>query len=250
MVILAGIDLAWTSYRESGICIVEFRAGEFRNLELGARVVTPSGLAAALTDMSPDVVAAIDAPLVVTPRRDAERSLGTVFGAFKASAHSSNIELLRRTGRVAGPELGVALTEAGFSLDPGALEPEPVGRHAIEVYPHAAHVRLFGLHERIPYKRKKGRNVAFIRYQLRRYQDLLADLLDSTMPGLASQPEVEHVLDHEETGAKGAALKRLEDTLDAVTCLCVAFHAWRFGAAGLEIYGNAEDGHIAVPRVI
>ena len=249
MVLLAGIDLAWTRHHESGVCMVEMNGASVRVVELGTRIVTPDGLASHLAAFGEPIVAAVDAPLVVTPVRTAERDLGKVFGAFKASAHSANLGLLTSTGRMAGPKLADQLSAHGFSLDPTNIPPSPGGRHAVEVYPHAAHVRLFNLTERIPYKQKAHRPVSCRRKQFEVYQGFLAGLLGRNLPGLLENAYLRGRLAPEATLARGAALKRLEDELDAITCMYVAFHAWKHGSAGLEVFGNATDGHIAVPRI-
>ncbi len=247
MVLLAGLDLAWTATHETGVCLIEHDGFTTRLLRLDAVVLSPAEFAAMLGIHGP-VVAAIDAPLIVGPARTAERQLGTVYGRFKASAHSANRALLESTGRMAGPRLAGELLGLGFELDPRALPPGSPRRHALEVYPHAAHVALFGLRERIPYKRKRGRSVAFVRSQLCCYQQLLAGLVAETMPVLAAEPRLQAVLGPAATAAGGTALKRLEDQLDAVTCALVAFLAWRDGGDRLELFGDVTQGHIAVPR--
>jgi len=247
MVLLAGIDLAWTRRHESGVCVVEMNGAGVRVVELSARVVTPDGMAAELAGLGDAVFVAIDAPLIVTRGRRAEHELGKAFGAYKASAHSANLELLIKTERMAGPMLADELAASGFSLDPTNIPPSSGGRHAIEVYPHAAHVRLFDLKERIPYKQKAHRPVGCRREQFEVYQGLLAGLLRRDLPGVLESAYVRDRLAPAATLVGGAALKRLEDELDALTCMYVAFHAWKYGTAGLQIFGNATDGHIAVP---
>jgi predicted RNase H-like nuclease len=248
MVLLAGIDLAWTETHETGVCLVEMNGAGCHVVELSARVVTPGGLAAKLAGLGDVVFVAIDAPLIVTPERRAEHELGKAFGAYKASAHSANLELLIKTERMAGPMLADELAASGFSLDPTDILPSSAGWHAIEVYPHAAHVRLFDLTEHIPYKQKAHRPVGCRRKQFGVYQGLLAGLLGRDLPGLLESAELRGRLAPAATLARGAALKRLEDELDAITCMYVAFHAWRLGSAGLDVYGSVRDGYIAVPR--
>ena len=248
MVVFAGIDLAWTAQRESGVCVVDFENDRAALRSLEAPVVDAGRLAADLASLGDDVVVAVDAPLVVTPLRVAERELGHVFSRYHAGAHSSNLTLLETTGRMAGPHLGTALANSGFSLDPFALAEGSAGRHALEVYPHAAHVRLFDLEERIPYKRKSGRRVGFLREQMVAYQGFLTCLLERNLPDILRFPEMGARLAPAATLVRGAALKRLEDELDAITCMYVAFHAWRRGVDGLDVFGSAMDGHIAVPR--
>jgi predicted RNase H-like nuclease len=46
----------------------------------------------------------------------------------------------------------------------------------------------------------------------------------------------------------GRTLKDIEDRLDAAACAVAAFHAWKFGAAGLEVFGDVQNGYIAVPK--
>ncbi len=118
----------------------------------------------------------------------------------------------------------------------------------MEVYPHAAHIRLFNLRERIPYKTKKGRPVAFRREQLREYQNHLKGLLAKRWPEFLGLAEVGALLHPDSTEVRGKALKAVEDVLDAVTCAYVAFHAHRNGEKRMEIIGDYRTGAVAVPR--
>ena len=249
MTIYAGIDLSWTGRHESGICVVrDVGAAGAELIELGARVASTADLVELLTGFGEPVVAAVDAPLVVSAERDAERQIGRAFGAYKASAHSANVDLLRRQGRMAGPDLAEALVEAGFTLDPAPLLRGERRSTALEVYPHAAHVRLFNLTERIPYKVKKGRRVAFRREQFRTYQDHLRGLLERRWSTLVDLDEIRAVLDPGAVEVRGKALKRLEDTLDAVTCVYVALHAVTTGWNGTDVLGDFQTGAVVVPR--
>src|SRR5690242_422844 len=144
MAAFIGLDLAWTAHRESGVCVL---VGDGERVEvalLDARLDTPSGFAEFCASYGGDVVVAVDAPLIVTAARRAEAELGRVFGKYKASAYSANLEFLRRMGGMAGPELALELRACGFSVVPGGLAARP-GRVAVEVYPHAAHIRFFEL---------------------------------------------------------------------------------------------------------
>jgi predicted RNase H-like nuclease len=245
--IFAGIDLAWTSAKRSGICLLE---GDTSGLALSlvtSRKVTPPALAAWLASLGAPLVAGIDAPLLVGPERTAEREVGRVFGRYKAAAHSASATLLARERRDAGPTLGQDLRERRISLDPGALRPLGPGRFALEVYPHALHIAWFSLGERLRYKRKRGRRLPEIRVQLIEYQSLLTEeaarcrleLPRSGCTGSFVQPEA--------TRARGAALKDLEDQLDALTCALAAFRAWRDGLEPVEILGSFPAGYVAVP---
>lgn len=248
MVVFAGIDLSWTGRYDSGLCIVEETNERLEVIDIGARVVSTGELCALLTGYAGPVIAAIDAPLVVSPEREAERLIGRAFGKFKASAHSANAALLRRERRMAGPDLARALVERGFTLDPAPLLcDEPVST-AIEVYPHAAHVRLFGLKERIPYKAKSGRSVAYRRGQMQVYQSHLRRLFADEWPALLEMPAVAASIAPEATESKGKSLKKLEDLLDALTCTFIARHAYLHGAEGIEMFGDFRTGAVAAPR--
>lgn len=247
VVVFAGIDLSWTGRYDSGLCIVDETDGVLKVIDISARVVSTDELCALLSSNGP-VIAAIDAPLVVSPERDAERRIGQAFGKYKASAHSANAELLRRQGMMEGPHLAKALVHRGFTLDPAPLLDGDTASTALEVYPHAAHVRLFDLSERIPYKAKRGRRVGYRREQLQVLQSHLRNLLADRWPALLGVPEVTAALAPETTNAKGKALKQLEDTLDAVTCVYIARHAYLHGARGIEMFGDFQTGAVAVPR--
>ena len=246
MPVFIGLDLAWTPNHESGVCVVEGDDCAVRLIQLDCRVDTPSGFAR-LCDAGDNVVAAIDAPLVVHRERRAERELGVVFGRHKASAFSTNLPFLARMNGLAGPELAFRLAGRGFALEPSRLARQAAGRFAIEVFPHPAHVVLFGLAERIAYK--KGR-LAARRNGLRCYQQHLAALLEREMPGLLVAPEISCVLDAAGLGVPGRELKRIEDQLDAVTCVYIAYHCWKHGPGGFQVFGSGQHGTIVTPVLV
>jgi len=241
----AGIDLAWTRANDSGICIVRGEPGRLEFVCCDARPVETDELRDLLLALGRDVVATIDAPLLVGPDRTAEREVGRHFGRYKASAHSADAELLRTTGRDAGPRLAEALAAAGFSLDPLAVTRGAAGRFAFEVYPHALHVCWFELKERIRYKRKPRWKVAGCREGLRELQRYLRGALDAFAPELVLPLAAD--LAPDATNAKGRALKQLEDRLDAVTCMLAALRAWRDGMRTGDVLGEGLTGYVAVP---
>ena len=179
MATFIGLDLAWTTHRETGICRFDGRSPEsLVCTRLESSICVTQDLATEIAGIPHPLVVAIDAPLIVTLNRWVERDVGRRFGRFKASAHSASLELLRRTGRTAGMDLGKALQQYGTTLDPSdLLRGERCVRTAVEVYPHVIDVCLFGLTERLPYKAKTGRSVAFRRAILCEYQDHLRSLL-------------------------------------------------------------------------
>lgn len=145
MVRPVGIDLAWGPRARTGLAVLD----EEGRLVASGTVVSDDDIAAFLGRWAPgEVVAAIDAPLVVpnrTGRRDCEAELGRLFGAYDAGAHPSN-----RSRPYFDPPRGQTLAHRfGWDLDPA----RPPGRGAsvaIEVYPHPAMVTLFGLDRVLP----------------------------------------------------------------------------------------------------
>ena len=81
------------------------------------------------------------------------------------------------------------------------------------------------------------------------YQRRLAALLRRDLPLVEASPTLTGALDDPPPVVSGKALKHLEDTLDGVTCAYTAWRAWRDGIALCEVFGNATDGHIAVPSL-
>ncbi len=247
MTVFIGLDLAWTPHHESGICVIDGMGVAARLVILAAEVHTPGWFAALCEGAGADVVAAIDAPLIVESGRTAERELATVFGKAKASAYTATVEFLSRMNGMAGPNLALLLNKHGFEFRPSALGERGPGRFALEVFPHPAHVELFSLSERLRYK--KGR-VAARRVALLEYQGHLRELLSRELPGVARDARVKEMLSPSAVTVRGKALKRFEDQLDAITCAYVAHHCWMFGPKGFRVFGAEASGTIVVPRRI
>jgi len=281
-----GIDLAWTTSNNSGICQLEGETSTDLNCcKLEAAVRSTQDLADEIAATPGRVIVAIDAPLLYTPKRWAEQEISRQFARHKASAHSAHEAV--RQGRTAGIDLGVALQKRGFTLDPAALDQlgqagqtgqpgqleqdtgdcfgqnlhgcarrgqlgqlgQDTGdcRVAFEVYPHTIHVRLFNLAQRLPYKAKKGRSVAYRRNILKQYQNHLRQLVQSEAPNVLNNAAVRHALSPETVEcAKGAALKHLEDQLDGLTCAMAAWLAW-ISNDTWETLGDS-NGYIVVPQ--
>ncbi len=247
MTVYVGLDLAWTATHPSGVCVVEEdRSGRTRLLEIASRMTPAVPMATALAEMGPDVVVAVDAPLIRTEACTAERELGRVFGRYRAGAYLASMTFLesRRPPLDMGPRLGRALLAAGFSLNPLDVTAGSSARQAFEMYPHAFHVAVFGLEERILYK--KGRRAVRLA-GLARYQELLRGMLERWTPEVAMDPGVRALLRSPALEARGAALKAVEDQLDALTCMLSAVVARQEGIRRGEVFGDPIAGSIAVP---
>ncbi len=232
-----GLDLAWSDGAPTGACVLdqhgilldEAALGDDDEIVAWVRHWAGTGRA----------VVAVDAPLLVpnrTGRRPCEAALSADYGPRHAGAHPSNRDLfLRRFGRIRGEDLVRRLTRLGFGgpWDHGA-------RTLVEVYPHPGLIEVFGLDRRLPYK-KKRRRVAAWRAGLARLADLLDTLRDADPPLVAPPPRID-------TTVRGRELKRLEDLLDARFCAWTALLWADRGPAAFLVYGDADTGHIAVPR--
>lgn len=168
MPIFVGIDLAWTAHREdvpyeSGICVLESKDNvDIRCSRLKAVRMHINDIVKWLEELaneSSPVMVAIDAPLIVTPKRNAEKKLNKEFSEYNAGAYMPSMKWLERCNTKAGPLIGEEL-KRNFNLDPKYLLRGDTDEFiAIEVYPHPIHVRLFDLENRIPYKKgAKKRN--------------------------------------------------------------------------------------------
>ena len=242
-----GLDLAWKASNESGICWLEGEtSADLTCSRLEADVRSTQDLTDEIAAVPGTVIVAIDAPLLYTPDRWAEKEISRQFARHNASAHSAHAAV--RQGRTAGIDLGTALEARGFTLNPAALgQRESDCRGAIEVYPHTIHVRLFDLEERLPYKAKKGRTVAYRRNVLQRYQCHLQELVVLKAQDVLENAAVRHALTPEVAkSARGVALKRLEDKLDGLTC---AMAAW-LASSNNEAWETIGDmnGYMVVPR--
>lgn len=239
-----GLDLAWSQGKESGVCWLEgASADEIVCTRLEACTWEMSDLADDVAEAEGDVVAAIDAPLLYDECRWVEREIGRRFGKYQASAHSAHYAV--RRGYTAGIDLGRGLEEQhGFDLFPTQLlGGDQSGRYAVEVYPHTIHVRLFDLPERIVYKRGK---VAVKKQGLLEYQQHLTRLLKREAPLVLEHDDVQRNLDPQTAhDARGRSLKRLDDTLDGLTCALAAYLLWR-DPAQWELLGD-EHGYIVAP---
>ncbi|HEV7768863.1 MAG TPA: DUF429 domain-containing protein [Thermoanaerobaculia bacterium] len=237
-----GIDFAWQSERNAtGIAIA-------RDASVAAVI---SGVHS-LNDMvriveeavTETTVIAIDAPLIIrnlTGRRKCESEISRRFGARHASTHSSNLTLYPVPST---HELVRRLEQLGFRHDV-ARDRQTAGRWFFEVYPHPAHIHLFGLDTIIKYKAESRRPRELRLSEFQRLQSLLVSLQHAEpplAPGAASA-----LVSADLQTLRGKSLKNHEDALDAWFCAYLALHAWYWGAERNEVVGDFEDGCIVLP---
>jgi predicted RNase H-like nuclease len=116
------------------------------------------------------------------------------------------------------------------------------GRACFEVYPHPAHLVLFGRRHILPVKARPGRTRTDRLAAFAAYGAHLQALGDADPPLSISDG---FLIDA--ATRRGAALKRYEDRLDALTCAYVAWHRTRWGEARSRAVGDATTGWIVVP---
>lgn len=190
-----------------------------------------------------EVVAAIDAPLVVpnlTGMRDAERLVTQHFGRYSAGAYPAN-----RSNKNFDPPRGELLAQRhGWDVDP-EVRPAAGRSVAIEVYPHPAMVVLFELERVLPYKSKPGRDVASRSVA---WQALLDALERVTGPLLAltENRRWQELRTAVAEARRPFELDRVEDEVDAILCAYLAW-LWHHDRDRMVVLGTARDGYIVVP---
>jgi predicted RNase H-like nuclease len=239
-VFLAGVDLAWTNHHPTGIAYGELKGSVLTVTDINHGVLCPDSICEELEHKHTSGVA-IDAPTIInnqTGMRECEKAIGQAFGRKKASCMPSHLEKYPNHPAV---ELSQKLETQGFQH---LLK---TNKFQVECYPHPAIINLFGLPERLKYKKKKGMKVADQIHGQRRLGWLLRSLEGSPVLSLkiANYVQVTHFKFDQEYNLSGAALKTHEDKLDAIICLYVAaLHA----KSQTDIYGTRADGYIVVPK--
>ncbi|MBI2154532.1 MAG: DUF429 domain-containing protein [Candidatus Rokubacteria bacterium] len=234
-----GVDLAWGERNWTGLCLAQddrvVESQLVRSDEQILEWLRPR-------TRGPCVVG-IDAPLILrnaTGGRPCERALNRCFGPFEAGCYYSNTTRVRpRAARLA--------ETLGLDTDPVFTPRSPV-RRAVEVYPHAALVSLFGLPRSLKYKGRRGRTVesrheAF-RELVRRVKSLARRVPRLDVTAAPRWAKLERTVT---TDPKGASLDRGEDELDAFVCAYVAAHLWAHGPARNRIVGDTDTGYVVTP---
>jgi predicted RNase H-like nuclease len=231
-VYFVGIDLAWGERSPTGVAVADAR-GALVHL---AAATTDADIVAQLAPYTAgDCLLAVDAPLVVTNpsgNRPCEAALNRDFRAFEAGCHPSNTSHPWFAAGGRGARLAAA-----------------VGHPAIEVYPHAATVALFGLPKTLKYKQKPGRDVTQLRGELLRLMALVESLTAADPPlDVGHHPGWAEMRDAVGAATRKSELRRAEDPVDAVVCAYVALFATR-RPADVTTYGDDATGCIVTPTL-
>lgn len=235
----AGIDLAWGRRARTGIAVVDAAGG----LLASTAVHTDQEITDFLDPYAAELATlAVDAPLIVTNptgQRPCEREIGAAFGRYGAGAYPANTS----NPHFNPPRAATLAAELGWNTDPTHVG-SPGAPGCIEVYPHPAMVGLFSLPYTLPYKGKKGRDLA----SLQAAYEVLLDSMERHLPEL-------ELLRSERWGQlrtiaadpQGKAdLERIEDELDAIVCAHLAW-LWRNRPGALQVYGDVTSGYIVAP---
>ncbi|MCW1959360.1 MAG: DUF429 domain-containing protein [Mycobacterium sp.] len=232
-----GVDLAWGRRSPTGVAVLD---GSGALCHVGVAGDDDDVLAQLRPYVAGDCVVAIDAPLVVTNpsgNRPCEAALNRDFRRFDAGTHPANTGLAWFADGGRGARLCAAL---GLDLDPRSSSP----RKALEVYPHAASVALFGLDKTLKYKQKQGREFPELRAELLRLMDFIEGLDDLAVEfeGWSTLRTAIH------DATRKSQLRRAEDPVDAVLCAYVAQYASK-RPQDIAIYGDPASGCIVTPRL-
>lgn len=236
-VYFVGVDLAWGQRSPTGVAAFDADG-------VLCHVSVAGGDDDVLARLRPfvggDCVVAIDAPLVVTNpegNRPCEAALNRDFRRFDAGAHPANTGLAWFADGGRGARLCATLN---LDTDPRS----GAARTAMEVYPHAASVVLFGLSKTLKYKQKPGREVAGLRSELLR----LMVFIEGLDVDVVSSAEWRSLRRGVAAATTKAALRRAEDPVDAVLCAYLArYAATRPGE--VTVYGEPDTGCIVTPTL-
>ena len=203
--IYIGIDLAWGEKNLSGFCVLEDSTKKLKilDIKLIKSIDDIIGEVKKYTDKK--VYVGVDAPLVVpneTGNREIEKNFNKDFAKYKISMLPANRKLLTKySPKIRSEELFNKLSDIGFKRDYKS------SKVVFEVYTHSTIAMCFNNHKILPYKRKKGRDIAFVKEQLGIYKKYLKTV---------ASPHT--ILKEDISLFKGQKLKDYEDKLDAITC--------------------------------
>ena len=209
-----GIDLAWGENNPSGICALEkaLDSDKLQILEIQLLFSIKDILEFITSYEEYNIHIGVDAPLVIpneSGNREIEKKFNKDFATYKISMLPVNRKLIQKfSPKLRSEELFLELEKLGFSRDMTS------DKSIFEVYTHSTIAVCFNDYKILPYKRKKGRDTAFIKEQLRIYQSYLLSVIDSHT-----------VLEEDLELLKGKKLKNYEDLLDSITCAYCIYYS-------------------------
>lgn len=229
-----GVDLGWYG-KPTGLASLRLERGTLKLRTIERLEAVDAILEWIQSEVGTgSAMVAIDAPLVIrneTGIRGAERELNSHFRRFHAGCHAANLGRPFAQNVITFSQRLVAL---GFGHG-ASITPRQSGRFQIEVHPHAATIRLFGLDRIVKYKRGTRDERA---RELGRLRRLALKLLPQLDPPLSLRLPMVNT-----TGP----IKPVEDKIDAVLCAYIGAHWWTFTTARNTVYGSEEDGYVVVP---
>jgi len=252
-----GLDLAWGDKNTSGGVVLSYSSdsprveGRGTVLDVTEALGDDDEIVAWIKRWDAEAGAeglllGVDAPLLVpnrAGRRPCEAEIGRRFAKFQAGAHPANRTIFK--DNVRGERLVARLMEQDIADNPYLDVPRKPGvRQMMEVFPHPAHIVLFGLARTLKYKAKPGRDYVSRWAAMNEYSRLLRGLTIHDPP--LELPEDWPPADTE--GIIAGVLKRLEDGMDALTCAYIVYWYWWHGQGGAEVLGDLTDGYIVVPH--
>ena len=240
---LSGIDLAWQSEKNTSAIAMGELSGNTLFLEQVYPAVRGIGELTLIIEGERDLVGiAIDAPLIIHNQygqRECEKQLSREYGSRKAACHPANLDLYPDPSSV---RLSDILVKRGYRH----LQAPNHGMWQIECYPHPAIIEIFGLKERLLYK--KG-SVAQKRQGQVRLASSIKTLANSSVIRLAIDPGHNGTLEEDFIySLRGKQLKQNEDALDSVVCLYICSLYARSVEASSS-YGTVKNGYIYVPQL-
>ena len=203
--VFIGVDLAWGEKNLSGFCVLQESKAKLEILDIK--------LLKSIDDIVDEIKkyknfkihVGVDAPLLVPneiANREIEKNFNKDFARYKISMLPVNKKLLtKHISIIRSEELFNKLSEYGFKRDYNS------DKVIYEVYPHSTIAMCFNNHEILPYKRKKGRDTAFIKEQLEIYKNYLK-----------KEIRTHEIFKKDVSKLRGQSLKDYEDQLDA--CIC------------------------------
>ncbi len=220
---ILGIDLAWGDKKgDARVKAIDYTRGDDALMAWVEKHVGDS-----------PVMILVDAPLVcpnATGSRFVDKQISSMFWRQHAGCHSANSTKCQRPVRIA-KKLGARSFNIGWDT-------QESNRLLIEVYPHPAIVRFFGLDRIVKYK--KGR-VAGKRLEFHRLQGLTRKCLDQRFPKFHMTEDLDRLLKEDWN-------KAVEDRTDAFLCALIGYNHYLFQGMKSEVIGTCNAGFILLPK--